>query len=309
MYTRNLTLSFIGTALAWALLCLWPVSGATQDLTPRAYWPSPEGTKVLVLGYSRAEGDVLFDPSIPLYGVDSELNVAILAYMQTLSLWGRTANLIVELPYQWGTTQGLVGPIAAGRSYDGIGDLGATLSVNLLGAPSMSVEDFQALRADPHHLLGASLKVIAPTGKYDTGRILNIGANRWAAKAELGYMFPIRKKLIFEMILGAWFFGNDDSFVGGRKKQHPIVAAQLHLVRRFKPGFWASLDANYFEGGRQTIGGNVLGDVQQNARLGATLAVPIRGRHSIKIGYAAGMVTRFGTDFNQFLITYQALLN
>ena len=96
MCTRNLTLSFISTAL----------------------------------------GDVLFDPSIPLYGVDSELNVAILAYMQTLSLWGRTANLIVELPYQWGTTQGLIGPIATGRSYDGIGDIGATLSVNLLGTPT-----------------------------------------------------------------------------------------------------------------------------------------------------------------------------
>jgi hypothetical protein len=122
-------------------------------------------------------------------------------------------------------------------------------------------------------------------------------------------MIPIRKKLIFETILGAWFFGDDDSFVTSRKEQNPIVAAQLHLVRRFSPGFWASLDANYFEGGRQTIGGNVLGDVQRNARLGATLSVPIRGRHSIKIGYAAGMVTRFGTDFNQFLITYQALLN
>ena len=309
MRNKKLTGSGITNVLTWILLCLLPVSGFTQDLTPRAYWPSPEGTKVLILGHSRAEGDVLFDPSIPLYGVDSELNVAVLGYLRTLSLWGRTANLIVELPYQWGTTQGLVGQTAASRSYDGIGDLGVTLSVNLVGAPSLSVEDFQALRADPRHLLGASLKIIAPTGKYDTGRLLNVGANRWAAKAEVGYMIPIRKKLIFEAILGAWFFGDDNSFVAGRREQNPIVAAQLHLVRRFSPGFWGSLDANYFEGGRQTIGGNVLGDVQRNARLGATLALPIRGRHSIKIGYAAGMITRFGTDFNQFLITYQALLN
>jgi hypothetical protein len=309
MRTSNLTLSFVTAALVWTLLCIWPVSGAAQDLTPRAYWPSPKGTRVAVLGYSRAEGDVLFDPSIPLYGVDSELNVAILAYMQTLGLWGRTANLIVELPYQWGTTQGFIGTTPAGRRYDGIGDLGVTLSVNLVGAPSMSVEDFQAMRADPRHLLGASLKVIAPTGKYDSDRILNIGANRWSAKAELGYMFPIRNKVIFEMNLGAWFFGNDDSFIGGRRRQHPIVAAKLHLVRRFSPGFWASLDATYFEGGRQIIGGNELGDVQQNARLGATISVPIRGRHSVKIGYAAGVVTEFGTDFNQFLVTYQVLLN
>jgi hypothetical protein len=309
MYTRNLTRSLVLPALAWALLYLWPASGAAQHLTPRAYWPSPQGTRVLVLGYSRAEGDVLFDPSIPLYGVDSELNVTILAYMQTLSLWGRTANLIVELPYQWGTTKGFVGPTPAGRHYDGIGDIGVTLSVNLFGAPSMSIPDFQALRADPHQLFGASLKVIVPTGKCDSDRLLNIGANRWSAKAELGYMIPIRERMIFEMILGAWFFGDDDNFIGGRKEQHPIVAAQLHLVRRFSPGFWASLDANYFEGERQIIGDNSLGDVQKNSRLGATLSVPIHGRHSIKIGYAVGVVTAFGTDFNQVLVTYQALLN
>ena len=114
-------------ALAAAVLifaALAAHSVAAQELTPRAYWPAPKGTKVLVIGYSKAEGDVLFDPSIPLYGVDSELNAGLLAYAQTLSLWGRTSNLIVELPYVWGETRGLVGDTPESKKYSGFTDLG-----------------------------------------------------------------------------------------------------------------------------------------------------------------------------------------
>ena len=74
-----------------------PVANA-QELTPRAYWPVPNGTKVAVFGYSYASGDVLMDPSLPIYGVDSKINTVVLAYLQTFSLWGRTTNIVVDLP-------------------------------------------------------------------------------------------------------------------------------------------------------------------------------------------------------------------
>ena len=35
-------------------------------------------------------------------------------------------------------------------------------------------------------LLGVSLKVVAPTGQYDPTKLINLGANRWAFKPELG---------------------------------------------------------------------------------------------------------------------------
>ena len=150
-----------------AVLCsLWTVQGIAQELTPRAYWPSPKGTKVAVFGYSHVEGDVLFDPSIPLYGVDSNIRTGILAYLQTFSLAGRTTNVVVELPYSWGTTKGLVGEEPGRRDFSAFNDLGLTLSVNLLGAPTMTPPEFQALRADPHLILGATLKIHAPTGQY-----------------------------------------------------------------------------------------------------------------------------------------------
>lgn len=296
----------------WTLVLAILVSRAAfadaQELTPRAYWPAPNGTKVAVLGYSYVRGDVLFDPSIPLYGVDSRINTGILAYMQTFSLAGRTANAVIELPYSWGTTEGLVGDQEGRSDVSGLGDLNATLSVNLLGAPTMTPADFQALREDPHPILAASLKIQAPTGEYDPKRLVNVGANRWAAKLEFGSNFPLHRKWLLELDAGVWVFADDDEFLPGRRKQEPIYAFQAHLVRRFKPGFWASLDANYFNGGRQTIGGDELGDVQHNSRLGAMVVVPFRGRHAVKLGYFIGVRTAFGNDFDQFLVSYQTRL-
>ncbi|MEJ2322676.1 MAG: hypothetical protein P8Z31_10205, partial [Gammaproteobacteria bacterium] len=81
------------TVTTLVIAIFWAGELAAQDLTPRLFWPSPQGTKVLVTGYSYAAGDVFFDQSLPLYGVDSDINVGILAYVQTLGLWGRTSNL------------------------------------------------------------------------------------------------------------------------------------------------------------------------------------------------------------------------
>ena len=92
------------------------------------------------------------------------------------------------------------------------------------------------------------------------------------------------------------------------REQDPIYALEAHLIKRFRPGFWASLDFTYFTGGRQTIGGERLGDVQQNAKLGGTVVIPFADRHAVKIGYATGTVTKYGSDFDQFLVTYQVLL-
>jgi hypothetical protein len=301
--------SSAGFSSALALVVLWSVSATAQELTPRAYWPSPKGTKVAVLGYSHVQGDVLFDPSIPLYGVDSNIRTAILAYLQTFSIGGRTTNILVELPYSWGTTKGTVVDEPARRDLAGFNDLGATLSVNLLGAPTMTPEDFQALRADPHPVLGASLKVLFPTGQYNPNRLVNVGANRWAGKLELGSVLPLKRKWLLELAAGVWFFGDDDQFLPGRREQEPIYAFQAHLVHRFRPGFWASLDAAYFTGGRQTIGGNELVDVLHNSRIGAMVVVPFKGRHAVKVGYFRGVRTAFGSDFDQFLLSYQVLLN
>lgn len=298
----------LSQVLIFVVISLWAANCYAQELTPRAYWPAPRGTKVLVTGYSYSDGAVLFAPSVPLYDVDTRLNVGVLAYLQTVNLWGRSSNILVELPYSWGTTSGSVVDIPAKRDFAGFADIGFTMTVNLLGAPTMTREDFLKLRADPPAILGASLKVIVPTGYYESDRLINIGTNRWALRAQLGSILPIRPTWLLELTAGTWFFGDDEDFLPGKREQDPIFAAQANVIKRIRPGLWASLDFTYFRGGRQMIGGNRLDDLQQNTKIGGTLVLPFRGRHAIKVGYAKGVVTKFGSDFDQFLLSYQQVL-
>jgi hypothetical protein len=104
---------------------------------PCAYWPAPKGTRVVVAGYVYSFGDVLTDPSLSITGVNSKINSVVLAYLQTLSLWGCTANFVVELPHVWGTTQGSLEKDPTNRELSGLGDLRITPSVKLCGAPSI----------------------------------------------------------------------------------------------------------------------------------------------------------------------------
>ncbi len=300
-------MSIFRAVLVWGVCGLWAAGAAAQELSPRAYWPAPKGTRVAVFGYMYISGDVIMDPSIPITGAETKNNTAIVAYMQTFSLWGRTTNILLELPYSWGRAEGFVLGEPAKRDYSGFNDLGVTMAVNLFGAPSMTPEEFQELREDPHPILGASLKVVAPTGSYHDDRLINVGAHRWAFKPELGYMLPLTPKWHLELEGGVWFFGDDDDFLPGKREQDPIYTGEVHLVRRLKPGFWASLDYTYYEGGRQTIEGNELDDVQRNARLGGTLVVPVHKLQAIKVGYSRSVKTEFGSDFDQFLVTYSVV--
>lgn len=267
------------------------------------------GTRIGIVGYSYTDGTILFDPSIPIYDGKTRVNSVLVGYLQNFSLFGRSSNVLVKLPYTWGETKGLTETESVGTEFSDVGDLSARLSINLLGAPSMNVEEFQAFRAEPRPVLGMSVEVVAPTGDYSANRLINTGANRWAVKSEVGYIHPLTDKLLFELEAGVWFYGDDDDFINGKKEQDPLVTYQAHLIRRFSPGFWISLNWTYYKGARQTIDGNKLSDAQSNSRLGGTLVKPLSRRQVIKIGYATGVRTRFGADSDQILLSYQFLLN
>ena len=147
-----------------------------------------------------------------------------------------------------------------------------------------------------------------PTGQYDSDRLINVGSNRWAARLKLGTIMILKPTWLLELSASTWLFGDDNDFIAGKKKQDPVFAVETNIIKRVRPGLWASLDITYYRGGRQTIDGNALRDKQNNVKLGGTLVVPFLKRHAIKIGYADGIVTRFGNDFNQFIVSYTLFL-
>ncbi|MBT3411480.1 MAG: transporter [Halieaceae bacterium] len=277
-----------------------------QDLTPRAYWPAPQGTQVLTVGVAYDDGDTVPDPSLPIGGVDSQIVTGVVGYLRTLNVWGRTGHFIIEQAYSKGDTSFEYPDLGELEfDYSGAGDLAATLSVNLMGAPAMDVEEFAELRRNPRPILGASLKVVAPTGHYDNDKLLNVGANRWAVKAGLGYTTVLSPNWLLEFEAGVWVFGDNDDFVGQTRKQGSIKSAQLHLVRQFASGFWASLDFNGYLGGQSEIGSRRLDDLKRDSKIGFTLLFPVARKHALKIGYSMGSVNDSGVNFDVYQLSYQ----
>jgi len=280
-----------------ALAITSPCALTAQNLTPRAFWPAP-----------RDAGDVLTDPSLPIEGTTSETHGLIAGYLHFFNLAGRTASVTVELPWANTSLDALLEGEAASRSLTGFSDVSLRLAVNLRGAPSMTPEEFRAFRENPRPLLGASLRIAAPTGAYNPDRVANFGTNRWSVKPMLGYIRQIRPGWIGEFALGAWIYGDNTDFQGLERKQNPLAAAEFHLVRpvkRSQPGFWVSLDLNFFYGARTQIDGQERDDLQRNSRIGLTVAVPVAKGHAVKIAASTSLVTETGGDYSSLLLAYQ----
>jgi hypothetical protein len=295
-----------GGLFALLLLGGWlaPPTADAQELVPRAYWPAPQGTNVLSLAYQYSSGDVVTDPSLPVAGVDSQIHVGMLGYQRTFGLFGRTTNAQLSLPYSSAHTEGSYLGLPASRDVAGLGDARLRVSVNLRGAPAMTPQEFRALAQNPTTLVGVSLLVQAPTGQYDADRLINLGTNRWSLKPALGVIHPFSPGWMLEFELGGWFFGDNDEFLGQTRKQDPILSTEMHLVRQFDNGVWASLDANYYTGGRTTVGSDKRADLQRNSRFGATVLWPFRRGHALRGTYSTGVVTESGGDYDVFSISY-----
>jgi hypothetical protein len=293
---------FLKSALAVFLMLACVAQG--QELSPRAYWPAPKGTEILLLAYTYQTGDIISDPSLPVEGAESTGGVWLFGYQRTLDLFGRTSNLQVVLPVSSVTASAEIDGELARRDVSGQGDLSATLSVNLMGAPSFSVEEFQAFRADPKPILAAGIKVVAPTGQYDDDRLINVGNNRWATRFRLGYIHPLGNNWILEMAAARWFYEDNPDFVNGYRQQHPLTAIDASIIKRISPGFWASLDATHYYGGDTMVDGLPSFDFQRNSRVGFSIAYPFARRHLLKFSYTDDLEAKAAGNFNTAMLSY-----
>jgi Putative MetA-pathway of phenol degradation len=153
-------------------------------------------------------------------------------------------------------------------------------------------------------IVGVSLAVAPPLGQYDPTKLINLGTNRWSFKPEAGVSRAFGQWVV-EAMAGVWIFTDNTDFVGGRtREQDPIAATQLHVTYKFKRTMWLAADANYFTGGRTTIGGNQNLDLQRNSRIGATFSSALDRRQAIRMSVSQGAYTNIGADFISIAVGY-----
>jgi len=274
-----------------------------QDIEPRAYSNAPVGVNFLIAGYAYTRGGVVFGPSLPIINPNLNTSNAVLGYARVLDFFGMSAKFDATVPYQWlsGTAEfrGQTVP----RDVNGFANSAFRLSVNIYGAPALTLKEFAGWEQDV--IIGASFRVTAPWSQYDDSKLINIGTNRWSFKPEVGLSKAIGPWTM-ELVAAATLYTDNTDFFGGTTlSQAPIYSMQGHLIYGFHSGIWASLDATYFVGGRTTVNGVLNNDLQQNWRVGGTLAFPVNRENSIKLYASSGVSARTGNNYDLLGVAWQ----
>jgi len=271
-------------------------TGRAQEIEPRAYSNAPVGVNFLIAGYAYTRGGVAFDPSLPVDNPQLKTSNAVLAYARVLGLWGKSGKVSAIVPYTWLSGSAELAGQPVQREVDGLGDGKFRLSVNLYGAPALTLKEFADYKQDL--IVGASLQVSVPLGQYDDSRLVNIGTNRWSFKPEVGVSKAVGPWTL-ELTAAATLYTDNHDFFGGKTRaQDPLYSLQGHVIYSFSRGIWGSLDINYFTGGRTTVDGTRNDDLQQNWRVGGTLACPVDARNSIKLYASSGVAARTGNNYD-----------
>jgi hypothetical protein len=279
------------------------VDAHAQDLEPRSYANTPVDLNFFFTSYAYMEGEVLPDPSLPVEDVRAEVHTTIVGYTRSLDVLGKSGKLQVILPYAWLDVTGDIEGQAESRKVDGFTDPRFRFSVNLIGAPALSLKEYGDYEQDT--IFGVSMLVTAPYGQYNSDRLINIGTNRWSFKPEIGISKALKPWTLELSAASMLFTDNRDYFGGMTREQDPIYSFQGHVIYDFGSSLWGSLDATYYTGGRTTIDGVRKDDLQKNWRVGMSFSLPLDRRNSIKLYASRGVFTRTGTDFDLIGIGWQ----
>jgi hypothetical protein len=290
-------------ALAAAALLAGAGVARAQSIEPRAYTNAPVGVNFLIAGYAKTRGDLDFGPALPITNAHFDTSTEVAAYGRTLDFFGKSAKFDAIFAYTALSGSALSGNDTITRDIHGIADPLFRLSVNFIGAPAMNLKDYASYQQDL--IVGASLQVSAPLGQYDSKRLVNLGSNRWSFKPEIGVSKALGQWTLEQSLAATLYTDNSDFFGGKKLSQDPIYSTQTHIVYSFRSGVWASFDATYFTGGRTTTDGVRADNLQENWRLGATLALPVDRKNSLKFYASSGVSARTGNNFDLFGVAWQ----
>jgi hypothetical protein len=293
------------------ILLVAAVFTSAQDLAPRAYVITPIHSNAIVVAYSYFDGDLIFDNAVPVTGATARISVPIFSVFHSFNLAGRTASFTASLPYGVGNVRGTVMDAETKAYRSGLFDTALRFSVNLMGGEAMDVGEYRKWRQKT--IIGASLRVVAPTGQYDPTKLINYGANRWGFKPEVG----VSRRWghwVLDGYAAVWFYTTNHEFFSRNQyspgtnvqKQQSIGAFEGHLSYDVRPRLWASFDGNFWVGGRTTINGaENPNSLQKNSRIGGTVSLPASKHQSLKFSYNRGAYIRYGGNLNNISVGWQ----
>ena len=281
----------VGVVIIVTILC---ATANAQDLEPRKYVNLPVGQNFLRVAGGHSWGEVELTPGLPLSDAELTLSGASLAYLRTMDIGGKASAIEIYMGYFCASGSALRGSVRQDGRTCGNGDARLRFTWNFIGAPALRLGEF--VKQGKEMVVGASMQVLVPVGQYDSDRLLNIGANRWVLRPEIGMSLP-HGKWSFEFSAGARFYqANDEYFLDSTLKQDPVYNLQIHVVYDVSSRQWLSVNANYFFGGATFVDDSPALSEQGNSRLGVTWNAALNSSNILQFSVNSGVITRVGND-------------
>jgi len=272
------------------------------DVQPRLYSNIPVGMQFISFAHARSRGEVAFDDSVPLEDVSGDIGTTLLSYSRGIDVNGKSGLLTVMVPYTDIALDGLYLGLPAQGQRQGMGDPKVRFALNLYGAPALRPEEFSSYR--PSTIVGASITVGLPLGRYADDRVLNPGTNRWNVQGQAGFSTRVQK-WEFEGSAGASWSSKNDEVLGDNELEQDAIGFFLGaMMYHFRPGVWLGVGLSYTFGGDTRLNGVKRNDHHDNWRTGVAYAFPIGRRSSMQLKWTDGVVSRIGADFETIMLSY-----
>jgi hypothetical protein len=269
----------------------------------RAYNNTPVGMNQLELGYTYVHANASLDPSLIIAGASLNLEQGMIDYTHYFSLFQRLTWAQAAVPLA-----GLGGSVAGTNvhgSTAGAGDSSYQFGILLKGGPALTAQQFDDYK--PVTSLGLSLTITAPTGSYQSNRILNLGSDRWSFKPEVALDHPFGAGQKWELdVYGNVSFYTDNASYRGKQVlgQHPLAGVEGHISYSFNDRVWASLDTRYSFGAITFLNGVSQNNAQQNFVLGSELNISLNPQNSLILEFARAIVHQNGPAATGFSARY-----
>lgn len=242
---RSLTRALVAAGLA-AMLA--PTMAAEIATDPGDYVALPAGTDLGIVYYQRAEFNAVYANSsrVPVpFKLVTDIGLARWVHYTKLGDYLVTPQVIIPF---------------------GKVDL-SPLSASGVGDPIIGSALWLVNRPEEKKWFTVSAFASLPLGKYDGAQgPINLGENRWKGVLHSAYMTALSKNLMLDLVGEYALYGENDNFVGLRRKQDASYGGQVHLRYNLSPATALSLSYYHDFGGESKLNGVVQHDRMNNSR-------------------------------------------
>ena len=274
-------------------LCCCDIS-FSQDIEPRRWNALPLNTNVVGVGYAHTNGDILFDPLLQAEDVTVKINTLVASYVRPFQMGKKLARLDVVLPYNNGNWEGLLTGVPTRIHRDGFSDPRIRLSLNLTGPSASTGKELREYISEhkKYTIVGVSLAITLPLGQYFEEKVINLGQNQFVFCPQVGFVHNWNK-WSYELTGSIIFYTKNPNFTNGKDKiLDPVFALQTHLIRSFKPRYWASVSLSYGLGGKSVVNRQPNNDERGDIQTGLAFGFPLLKNQGMKAFYIHSETTK-----------------